>query len=163
VKALIAVAWITGITALLFVGMSLFGKLSDWMGMDPQRMARVRRRSILIAVVMNGLLGVVDRFDRAEQSRSLTLDQGLTLINSVQPVYPPLAKQSRVEGKVRFAAVIGVDGRVQELKLIEGNPLLVPAPREAARQWTFNKPTAHGKPVQVNTALEVNFRLDSPQ
>ncbi len=114
-------------------------------------------------VVLYGLIGIADRFERAEQSRSLTPDGGLILINSVQPVYPPLAEQSRVEGRVRFAAVIGVDGRVEELKLIEGNPLLVPAARKAVLQWTFTKPTAQGKPIKARMQFEANFRLDPLQ
>jgi TonB family protein len=116
----------------------------------------------MVVVLLYGLMGVVDRFfDRAEQPHSLTLDHGLILINSVQPVYPPLAKQARVQGSVRFHAVIGVNGRVEELRLIEGNPLLVPAARDAASQWDFNKPTAHGKPVKAKTEIDVSFRLDS--
>jgi Gram-negative bacterial TonB protein C-terminal len=159
-NALIAIAWITGSCAILFLGLSLAGRYFDWMGVDPQRMARARRISVMVLVVLYGLIGIVDRFERAEQSRSLTPDGGLILINSVQPVYPPLARESRVEGKVRFAAVVGVDGRVEELKLIEGNPLLVPATREAALQWTFTKPTAQGKPIKAKMQVEANFRLD---
>jgi TonB family protein len=164
VNPLLAIAVVTGISALLFLGLSLAGKYCDWIAAIARvDQERARRISIMIVVASLGLMGVVNRFDRAEQLRSRSLDHGLILINSVQPVYPPLAKQARVQGSVRFSTVIGVNGHVEELKLIEGNPLLVPAAREAASQWAFKKPTAHGKPVKAKTELEVNFRLDPPQ
>jgi protein TonB len=60
------------------------------------------------------------------------------LITKVAPVYPPLAKQARVQGTVRFNAVIGKDGTVQQLTLASGHPLLVKAAEEAVKQWQYS-------------------------
>jgi TonB family protein len=85
--------------------------------------------------------------------------QQANLIRNVDPVYPPLAIQARVQGTVRFAAIIGRDGRVQNLQLISGHPILVEAAREAAGQWEYRPTLLNGSPVEVVTTLEVNFKL----
>jgi TonB family protein len=161
----VAIAVVTGISALLFLGLSLAGKVSDrfyeFARLNP---ARARQISIMVLVACSGASHLLDRvFDRPEQAQSLKLDQGLKVIRIVHPVYPPLARQNRVPGTVRLKAVIGVNGQVKELKLIAGNPLLVPAALEAASQWTFSKPTAGGKPVELRTELGVNFQLSPPK
>ena len=53
--------------------------------------------------------------------------QAANLIRKVTPVYPPLAKQARIQGTVRFTAIIGKDGTIQNLQLVSGHPLLVAA------------------------------------
>src|SRR5205823_7045934 len=66
--------------------------------------------------------------------------QQANLIRQPKPVYPPLAKQARIQGVVRFNAVIGKDGTIQNLTLMSGHPLLVPSAQEAVKQWLY-KPT----------------------
>ena len=51
------------------------------------------------------------------------------LIHRVRPVYPPLAKQMRIQGTVSFTVVVGKDGIVDEIHFISGHPLLVQAPQ----------------------------------
>jgi protein TonB len=76
------------------------------------------------------------------------------------PVYPPLARQTRVSGTVCFTAIIGTDGRIQNLQLIAGHPLLVASAREAVSQWLYRPTLLNGKPVEVITQIEVNFTLN---
>jgi protein TonB len=57
--------------------------------------------------------------------------QAANLIRRVTPQYPPLAKQARVQGTVRFTAIIGKDGTIQNLTLVSGHPLLVQAAQDA--------------------------------
>ncbi len=57
--------------------------------------------------------------------------QAANLIKKVTPTYPPLAKQARISGQVRFTAIIGKDGTIQNLQLVSGHPLLVAAARDA--------------------------------
>ena len=57
--------------------------------------------------------------------------QEANLIRKVTPSYPPLAKQARIQGMVRFTAIIGKDGTIQNLQLVSGHPLLVQAAMEA--------------------------------
>lgn len=86
-------------------------------------------------------------------------DQQLNLIHEVEPMYPPLAKQARIQGTVRFTAIIDEAGRVQNLRLISGHPLLVKSARDAASQWEYRPTLLNGKPIEVVTQVEVDFTL----
>jgi periplasmic protein TonB len=83
--------------------------------------------------------------------------QSTKLISQPMPVYPPLAKQARIQGTVRFEAVIGADGRIVSLNLVSGHPLLVEAAQEAVRQWVYQPTLLNGVPTQVITQIDVNF------
>jgi TonB family protein len=85
--------------------------------------------------------------------------QGRNLITTVDPIYPPLALQARIQGVVRFNIVIGKDGRVSNVQLVSGHPLLVAAARDAVRQWVYKPTLLNGDPVEVVTAVDVNFTL----
>src|SRR5207247_5168169 len=54
------------------------------------------------------------------------VSQGL-LIRKVQPAYPPLARQARIQGQVVLQAEISKDGSIENLRLISGHPMLAPA------------------------------------
>ena len=85
--------------------------------------------------------------------------QAAKLIRQPKPVYPPLAKQARIQGTVRFNAVIGKDGTIQNLTLVSGHPLLVPSATEAVKQWVYQPTLLNGEPVEVVTQIDVNFTL----
>lgn len=89
--------------------------------------------------------------------------QAINLINKVTPVYPPLAKQARVQGTVRFTAFIGKDGHIENLELVSGHPLLVGVAQDAVKQWVYRPTLLNGNPVEVVTQIDVNFTLsDEP-
>ena len=81
------------------------------------------------------------------------------LLNKVQPIYPELARQQRIQGVVRLKTIIGVDGTIQQLELISGHPLLVQAAMDAVRQWRYQPILVNGKPVEVETTIDVYFQL----
>lgn len=81
------------------------------------------------------------------------------LVTKVDPVYPPLALQARVEGTVRFNATIGKDGHIENLALVSGHPLLVGPAQQAVQQWVYRPTLLNGQPVQVITTIDVNFTL----
>jgi len=85
--------------------------------------------------------------------------QARNLVAQPHPVYPPLAKQARVQGIVRFNALIGVDGAIKALQLIEGPELLTPAATESVKQWVYQPTLLNGDPVEVVTRIDVNFTL----
>lgn len=85
--------------------------------------------------------------------------QAARLLTKVDPKYPQLALQAKVQGTIRFTATIGKDGKVVNLQLISGHPLLVAAAREAAEKWTYQPTTINGQPVDVVTTIDVNFTL----
>ncbi len=81
------------------------------------------------------------------------------LIHKVTPVYPMEAKQARVQGIVKLQALIGKDGAVQDLQLMEGPPELVQASLDSVRQWVYRPTLLNGEPVEVVTTIEVNYTL----
>ena len=85
--------------------------------------------------------------------------QQAKLVRQPKPVYPPLAKQARISGVVHLAAVISKDGTIQDLKVISGHPLLIPAALEAVKQWVYQPTLLNGEPVEVSTQIDVNFTL----
>lgn len=86
--------------------------------------------------------------------------QAAMLINRVTPVYPPLARQTRISGTVRLHALIAKDGTVQQLEVMSGHPLLVQAALDAVRQWRYRPTLLNGEPVEVDTTIDVIFTLN---
>jgi protein TonB len=82
------------------------------------------------------------------------------LIHRVEPLYPPLARQMRVSGTVELVGIIATGGRIRELKLLSGNPLLAPAALEAVRQWVYEPTLLNGEPVELIATISVIFRLN---
>lgn len=93
---------------------------------------------------------------RVRVSQGVT--QGL-LIRKVQPNYPPLARQARIQGSVLLQAEISKDGTIENLRLISGHPMLAPAAIEAVKQWRYKPYILNGEPVEVETQITVNFTL----
>ena len=85
--------------------------------------------------------------------------QSARLVKQPKPVYPPLARQARIQGTVRFNAIIGKDGTIANLTLVSGHPLLVPAAHAAVKQWVYQPTLLNGEPVEVVTVIDVNFTL----
>jgi len=86
------------------------------------------------------------------------VSQGL-LVRKVQPNYPPLARQARIQGSVLLQAEISKDGSIENLRLISGHPMLAPAAIEAVKQWKYKPYFLNGEPVEVETQITVNFTL----
>jgi len=86
--------------------------------------------------------------------------QGAKLIKRVEPIYPPLARQTRVSGIVQLHAIIGTDGTVQSLEAISGHPLLLQAAMNAVKQWRYQQSLLNGTPVEIDTTIDVIFSLN---
>ena len=83
------------------------------------------------------------------------------LTHEVKPAYPRLALDARVEGTVELGAVIGKDGHVEDLKVISGSPLLISSALNAVKQWVYQPTYLNGQAVQVQTEINVTFKLAS--
>jgi TonB family protein len=89
--------------------------------------------------------------------------QASKLTSQTPPEYPPLAKQARIQGVVKMEAIIDNDGKVVNVHILSGHPLLAPAAMEAVRQWQYAPTLLNGQPVQVLTQVDVNFTLPQQQ
>lgn len=101
----------------------------------------------------------LERARPPQQIRVGTFVQDQNLIHRVDPVYPPLARQARIQGTVRFNITISKDGAVQQMQLVSGHPLLVESAREAVAQYKYKATMLDGEPVTVQTMVDVNFVL----
>jgi TonB family protein len=96
------------------------------------------------------------------EKRPVKLSEGVLaaqLIARIEPQYPPLARQTRVEGTVRLHAIISRDGNITSLEVISGHPLLVKAALDAVRQWRYRPTMLNGEPTEVETFITVVFQL----
>jgi protein TonB len=82
------------------------------------------------------------------------------LVRRVEPLYPDLARRARISGAVQLEGVIGTDGRIRELKVLSGHPLLTKAAVDAVKQWVYRPTTLNGDVVEVIAPITVNFLLN---
>ena len=81
------------------------------------------------------------------------------LIYRVQPQYPPLARQARIQGMVVLRAMISREGKIENVQVISGHPLLVKSAMAAVLQWRYRPYYLNNEPVEVETQVTVNFTL----
>ena len=77
----------------------------------------------------------------------------------VEPNYPLLAKQMKVQGAVVLQALIGRDGNIQDLNILSGPAILSTAAREAVKQWRFKPYLQSGQAVETEARITVNFTI----
>jgi protein TonB len=85
--------------------------------------------------------------------------QAAKIVAQPQPLYPALARQARIQGNVVLHAIIDKDGRVGQLEVVSGHPLLVQAALDAVKQWRYQPTQLNGDPVEVDTTITVSFVL----
>jgi TonB family protein len=85
--------------------------------------------------------------------------QRAQLVSSVQPEYPEDAKNAGIEGTVRLHVIIAQDGRIQQIQVASGQPLLVKAALDAVRLWRYKPTLLNGQAVEVDTEVDVTFQL----
>jgi periplasmic protein TonB len=80
-------------------------------------------------------------------------------VKHVPPVYPQIAVNARISGRVVIDAVIGVDGVVRDARILSGVPLLNQAALDAVKQWRYTPTMLNNVPVQVIMTVTVQFNL----
>jgi len=83
---------------------------------------------------------------------ALSAGAGRKVVRAAQPVYPSLAKQMRLSGTVRLEATVASSGKVSDVKVIGGNPVLSQSAAEAARKWQY-------EPASTTTVEEISFNF----
>ncbi len=85
--------------------------------------------------------------------------QGM-LIYKVIPTYPAVAQAIRASGTVVLQATISKTGAIENLRVVDGPPMLRQAALDAVRQWRYKPYMLNGQPVEVETTVEVQFKLE---
>lgn len=95
--------------------------------------------------------------------KRLRISSGISegmLTHRVEPVYPTIAQRAHIGGTVELRALIAKDGTIQNLQLISGHPLLVPAAMDAVKEWRYRPYILNGEPLEVETTVIVNFHMN---
>jgi periplasmic protein TonB len=79
----------------------------------------------------------------------------------VDPTYPLLAKQMKVQGAVVLEALISKTGSIQEIQVLSGPAILSAAAREAVKQWHFKPYYQGGQAVETEARITVNFTIST--
>ena len=82
------------------------------------------------------------------------------LIHRVEPAYPALARQLRRSGQVHIRALISIDGKIESLQVMDGDPLLIQSSLDAVGQWRYRPTMLNGAPVEVETIVTVIYTLN---
>ena len=80
-------------------------------------------------------------------------------VRNVAPYYPGAALGARVTGVVTLEVVIGVDGLVTDVEVVDSVPLLDEAAVAAVEQWEYAPTVLNGVPVPVVMPVTVTFSL----
>ncbi len=81
------------------------------------------------------------------------------LIRKTQPLYPSIARSARVQGTVVLQAKISTTGKVTNLQVVSGPPMLRQAAIDAVRTWQYKPYTLNNQPTEVDTTVNVVFSL----
>jgi protein TonB len=80
------------------------------------------------------------------------------LVHHVQPAYPADARREHLEGTVILKAVVDENGKVEGVRLVEGNPTLAAAAIGAVKQWRYRPYLRDGQPRPFKTVVLVDFQ-----
>jgi TonB family protein len=86
--------------------------------------------------------------------------QAANLLSHANPAYPSEARNKGIEGVVVVSGIVTVDGRLQSVKIMgSSNPLLETSVIETLESWTYKPALLNKEPVEVMTAITLNFTL----
>ena len=94
--------------------------------------------------------------------RTLSVSSGVmagNVLDKTVPQYPAIARAARIQGTVVLQATIAKDGTIQNLRVINGPPMLQQAAIDAVRSWRYKPYRLNGEPVEVETTVNVVFNL----
>jgi len=113
----------------------------------------------LLATTLGGAAGISQDAPAQRVRVSDDVMRGV-LVKKVAPIYPPLARQARIQGTVFLDVLIDKSGNVVRVQLVSGHPMLSPAAMDAVRQWKYQPYLLNGEAVEVETTVQVIFKLE---
>lgn len=95
-----------------------------------------------------------------DEPKKVTKTEGLNAATTkVQPEYPSMAKQLKIEGPVELEALVSESGAVEKVSIVSGNPVLTRPAADAVKKWKFAPFTADGKTVKALVPVSMNFKM----
>jgi protein TonB len=115
------------------------------------------RNACFIAIPV--LLLALSSLQAQEMKRVSKAEAVGAAITKVQPEYPVVARQLKLEGTVEVEASITETGTVADVRQVSGNPVLAKAASDALKKWKFNPFQDGGKPVKALATLSFAFAM----
>ena len=84
------------------------------------------------------------------------------LVHTVRPEYPEVARMAHLSGIVVLEALVGTDGRVENVKALNANPVLEQAAMDAVAQWRYKPLLLNGVPTRFILTVTITFRVTEP-
>jgi len=129
---------------------------------DPQPLPGVPTGPATTPGVSDGRRGTSSQPDTTSDARPLKIGGKIRApqrLSAAPPIYPPIAQSARVAGLVILEALIDVNGRVADVRVLKSIPLLDAAAVDAVRTWRYTPTLLNGVPVSVLMTVTVNFTL----
>jgi periplasmic protein TonB len=112
--------------------------------------------------VIGGIIGSAAPPPKVATPQKLRVSSGVAdglKIHDVQPAYPQMARIAHIQGDVLLQATISKSGAIENLRAIQGHPILIQAAMDAVRQWKYKPYILNGEPVEVETTVKVQFHM----
>jgi TonB family protein len=84
------------------------------------------------------------------------------LVEQTTPVYPALARTARIQGVVSLEGNVNTQGRIEDLKVVSGHPMLIDAAVNAVRKWKYHPAKLNGQLIPCPVTVQVRFTLEYP-
>jgi protein TonB len=117
---------------------------------------------VIGGIISSTSVSAVPKLAMPAAPKRMRMSQGVTkgsLIQKIEPTYPPIARDGRIQGQVVLTAIISETGEIQNLVLVSGHPMLVPAAMAAVKQWRYRPFLLNGEPVEVETTITITFQI----
>lgn len=85
-------------------------------------------------------------------SSLLSAGTGRKIVKSAQPSYPALARQMHLSGTVRVEAKVSSSGKIIDVKVLGGHPVLSTSAADAARRFVY-------EPAPTDTVEDISFNF----
>lgn len=112
--------------------------------------------------VIGGIIGSAAPPPKVATPQKLRVSSGVAdglKIHDVQPTYPQMARIAHIQGDVTLQATISKSGVIENLRAVNGHPILIQAAMDAVRQWKYKPYILNGEPVEVETTVVVKFHM----
>src|SRR5882672_10276976 len=112
--------------------------------------------------VIGGIIGSAAPPPKVATPQKLRVSSGVAeglKIHDVTPTYPQMARIAHIQGDVLLQATISKSGVIENLRAVQGHPILIQAAMDAVKQWKYKPYILNGEPVEVETTIKVQFHM----
>ncbi len=112
--------------------------------------------------VIGGIIGSAAPPPKVATPQKLRVSSGVAdglKIHDVTPPYPQMARIAHIQGDVLLQATISKTGVIENLRAVQGHPILIQAAMDAVKQWKYKPYILNGEPVEVETTIKVQFHM----